>query len=106
MLNRKTFDKLINQLKNVNPNVPLPAGFEEFLWERMKQVPMDHKKPTILELEGLVPANAYYVVKGLVTVHGFVDGLPFTESIYRENTIVGLREFMEQCVSQHTAVAT
>ncbi|WP_316789654.1 Crp/Fnr family transcriptional regulator [Pedobacter frigoris] len=106
MINRKIFEKLIKLLRSINPKVPLPEGFDEFLFLRMRGVTMDHKRETFLEHEGDKPGNAYYVVSGLVLVYGYVDGIPFTESIYRENTIVALREFMEHDDATHTVVAT
>ena len=103
--NRKTFEKLMTLLRNIYPDVPLPEGFEEFLWDRMKVEPF-YRENKILEFQGEKPKNAYYVASGLVTVHGYLDGVPFTESIYRENTIVALNAFMKQKDADHTITAT
>ncbi|WP_316794276.1 Crp/Fnr family transcriptional regulator [Pedobacter frigoris] len=103
--NRKTFEKLMTLLRNIYPDVPLPEGFEEFLWIRMTVEPL-YKKDKILEFQGEKPKNAYYVVSGLVTVHGYLDAVPFTESIYRENTIVALNAFMKREDAAHTITAT
>ncbi|RZK69515.1 MAG: Crp/Fnr family transcriptional regulator [Pedobacter sp.] len=99
--NRKTFAKLVDRLQAVYPNVPLPDGLDEYLWQEMKVEELCIAE-RILEREGAVPAKAYFVVRGPVIVEGFVNGLPFTESIYRENTIVGLNAFMKQEVSVQT----
>ncbi len=106
MLNNKnSFKKLIAALSSIYPNVPLPEGFDDFLWKRMI-VEAYCKKRRNLETEGKVPEKAYYVLSGKVIVNGFVDGLPYTESIYRENTIVALNAFMKQENSLHTITAT
>jgi len=92
-------------LRSIYPNVPLPEGLEEFLWNHMI-VEAFCKKKRVLEREGEVPKNAYYVLNGKVTVEGFADGLPYTECIYRENTIVALNAFLKQEKSLHTITAT
>lgn len=99
--NRKTFEKLMAILQAVYPNVPLPNGLAELLWEDMVVEDLCRSERK-LESEGATPAKAYYVVHGPVIVEGYVDGLPFTESIYRENTIVSLNAFMKQGVSVYT----
>ncbi|WP_169304300.1 Crp/Fnr family transcriptional regulator [Pedobacter frigoris] len=95
----------MNLLRNIYPDVPLPEGFEEFLWNNMTVEPL-YSKVRTLEFEGQKPKKAYFVVSGLVTVHGYVSGLPFTESIYREHTIVAMNAFMKQEDAVHTITAT
>lgn len=95
----------MDRLQAVYPNVPLPDGLDEYLWEEMEveELCISERR---LENEGAIPAKAYFVVRDPVLVEGYVDGLPFTESIYRENTIVGLNAFMKQDASVYTVTGT
>lgn len=104
-VNRKTFDRLAGLLRSICPEIPLPLGFEQFLWEHMKVEPLC-KVRRVLEWEGLKPKKAYYVVSGLVLVQGYADGLPYTASIYREHTIVAMNAFMKGKKAIHQIIGT
>ena len=106
MLNNKTaFARLMALLKSIDPAVPLPAELEDYLWENMI-VEEFCTKPRVLETEGKVPGQAYYVVRGFVIVYGFDEKQDrYVMRIYRENTIVALNCFMKQTVSVYTIVA-
>ena len=103
--NRKTFERLMAVLRAVDPKISLPAGFEEYLWANM-QVEDLCRVERMLEQEGATPRKAYFVVRGLVIVEGYVNGLPYLQSIYRENTIVGLNAFMKHEVSLQSVSGT
>lgn len=91
-------------LAGIYPDIPLPIGFDDFLWEHMVVESLCKVRRT-LENEGGKPKKAYYVVSGLVMVQGFVDGLPYTASIYSENTIVAMNAFMKGIPARHTITA-
>lgn len=103
--NRKTFDRLMALLRAICPEIPLPVGFEQFLWQHMKVEPLC-KVRRVLECEGLKPKKAYYVVNGLVLVQGFADGSAYTASIYREHTIVAMNAFMKGKKAIHQITGT
>ncbi|TKC07676.1 Crp/Fnr family transcriptional regulator [Pedobacter frigoris] len=102
--NRKTFEKLMNVLHGINPDMPLPGPLEPYLWENMEPGPFC-KQGRSLEHEGAVPKNAYYVVSGFVIVYGFNSKAErYVMRIYGENTIVAMDCFMRQQVSKYTIV--
>lgn len=103
--NKKAFARLMALLKSIDPDVPLPADLEGYLWKEMI-VENFCTKARVLETEGKVPAKAYYVVRGFVMVYGFNKNLDrYVMRIYRENTIVALNCFMKQKLSEYTIIA-
>lgn len=99
--NRIPFERLMAILRAIDPDIPLPDELENYLWENMEVEPFCFV-PRDLEREGSIPENAYYVVRGLVIVYAYENGIPYATSIYRENTIVALNCFMKQVESPYT----
>ena len=102
MLNNKiAFVRLMTLLKSIDPDVPLPEGLEDYLWENM-MVEEFCIKTRRFEQEGAIPKNAYYVVRGFVMVYGYNHKLDrYVFRIYRENTIVAMDCFMQQEISEY-----
>jgi len=103
--NDKSFKRLMNLLRGIDPKNPLPQELEDYLL--MCMIVEDYcKKECMLEEEGKVPKKAYYVVRGKVKVYAYCsDGVRYLYRIYRDNTIVALKSFMEQEISEYDIVA-
>ncbi|HMI02593.1 MAG TPA: Crp/Fnr family transcriptional regulator [Pedobacter sp.] len=103
--NDKAFNRLMALLRSIDPKNPLPEELEPYLLLWMIDEPYC-KKERSLEYQGEVPKNAYYVVHGLVKVYAWCpNGYRYLYRIYRENTIVALKCFMDQEVSAFEIVA-
>lgn len=103
--NDKAFKRLMALLCSIDPKNPLPEELESYLLLWMIAEPYC-KRERSLEYQGEVPKNAYYVVHGLVKVYAWCPkGYRYLYRIYRENTIVALKCFMDQEVSAFEIVA-
>ena len=90
---------------SIDPAIPLPEDLEERLWRVMRVEVYCHRERSLV-MEGDVPGKAFYVVHGLVKVYAWcADGYRYLYRIYRENTIVALKCFMDQTVSAYDIVA-
>lgn len=97
--NDKAFKRLMALLRSIDPKNPLHPELETYLLQWMIAEPYC-KKERPLEFQGEIPKNAYYVVHGLVKVYAWCpNGYRYLYRIYRENTIVALKCFMDQEVS-------
>ncbi|WP_285060068.1 Crp/Fnr family transcriptional regulator [Pedobacter ginsengisoli] len=107
MLNdEKTFEELIIAIQNVNTAIPLPLALRPKLWNRMEVLDRC-KDVSVLEREGEVPKNAYYVVKGFAMVYGYDERTDeYVWRIYRPGSIVALNCFMHRKKSMYTIKAS
>jgi CRP-like cAMP-binding protein len=103
--NDKSFKRLMALLRSIDPKIPLPLELETYLLLWMIAEPYCTDERT-LEHQGSVPKNAYYVVHGMVKVYGWSPkGYRYLQRIYRENTIVAMKCFMDQQESKYEIVA-
>ncbi|MES2457509.1 MAG: Crp/Fnr family transcriptional regulator [Bacteroidota bacterium] len=102
--NRKVLKRLIALLRSIDPKTPLPEELEERLWQVMI-VEKFWEKEHLWVREGEIPGKAFYVVSGMVMVYAWhPDGYRHLYRIYRENTIVALKCFMDQTPSAYDIV--
>ncbi|MES2455408.1 MAG: Crp/Fnr family transcriptional regulator [Bacteroidota bacterium] len=102
--NRDVFKRLMKLLRSL-ARKPLPPELDEVLWNEMMVLPYFYKED-ILEDEGQIPGHAYYVVSGYVMVYAWCsNGYRYLFRIYRENTIVAFKDFMNQDKSRYQIVA-
>jgi CRP-like cAMP-binding protein len=103
--NRKALKRLMALLRSIDPKTPLPEELEERLWQVMI-VEKIWKKERSLVVEGDIPDKAFYVVNGMVKVYAWhPEGYRYLYRIYRENTIVALKCFMDQTPADYDIVA-
>ncbi|MBB5437347.1 CRP-like cAMP-binding protein [Pedobacter sp. AK017] len=102
MLNNKiVFARFMALLKSIDPDVPLPAELEDYLWKNMIVEALCNKACRIEE-ENKIPKKAYYVVRGFVLVYGYNHEQDrYLFRIYRANSIVAMDCFMRQQTSPY-----
>lgn len=104
--NENVLDELLAVIRAAVNARSLPEGLRSKLKQKLDAVET-RNTALVLEREGEIPKNAYYVVKGYVTIIGYDEELnEYVSRLYGPGTIVAQRCFMYQRLSRYTVIAS
>lgn len=101
----RAFDRLLNELRKIDPKNPLPLGLEDVLSKRVKEFTTKDRLPLVRQ--GEVPRDFYFLIRGTIFLRNYdANGDMHVIRFYRENKIVARKSFLLQERSRCDIVAT